>query len=63
MAERKLDGYRALITGASRGIGRAVAVRFNLFVGRHIERGGPEQPVHEDDGSLHSTNIRATRMP
>jgi glucose 1-dehydrogenase len=28
MAERKLDGRRALITGASRGIGRAVAVRF-----------------------------------
>jgi glucose 1-dehydrogenase len=28
MAERKLDGRRALITGASRGIGRAVAIRF-----------------------------------
>jgi glucose 1-dehydrogenase len=28
MAERKLDGRRTLITGASRGIGRAVAVRF-----------------------------------
>jgi glucose 1-dehydrogenase len=28
MAERKLDGKCVLITGASRGIGRAVAVRF-----------------------------------
>jgi glucose 1-dehydrogenase len=28
MAERKLNGRRALITGASRGIGRAVAIRF-----------------------------------
>jgi glucose 1-dehydrogenase len=28
MAERKLDGRRALITGGSRGIGRAVAIRF-----------------------------------
>ena len=28
MTERKLEGRRALITGASRGIGRAVAVRF-----------------------------------
>jgi glucose 1-dehydrogenase len=28
VAERKLDGRRALITGASRGIGRAVAIRF-----------------------------------
>lgn len=28
MAKGKLDGSRALITGASRGIGRAVAIRF-----------------------------------
>ena len=28
MTKRKLDGRRALITGASRGIGRAVAIRF-----------------------------------
>lgn len=28
MAQRKLDDRRALVTGASRGIGRAVAVRF-----------------------------------
>jgi glucose 1-dehydrogenase len=28
VVERRLDGRRALITGASRGIGRAVAVRF-----------------------------------
>lgn len=28
MAERKLDGRRALVTGGSRGIGRAVAIRF-----------------------------------
>ena len=28
MAERKLEGRRVLITGASRGIGRAVAIRF-----------------------------------
>ncbi|HEY7386844.1 MAG TPA: SDR family NAD(P)-dependent oxidoreductase, partial [Beijerinckiaceae bacterium] len=28
MAERKLDGRRAFVTGGSRGIGRAVAIRF-----------------------------------
>jgi len=28
MGERKLEGRRAMITGASRGIGRAVAIRF-----------------------------------
>jgi 5,10-methylene-tetrahydrofolate dehydrogenase/methenyl tetrahydrofolate cyclohydrolase len=28
MGERKLEGRRAIITGASRGIGRAVAIRF-----------------------------------
>jgi glucose 1-dehydrogenase len=28
MAERKLDGRRVLVTGGSRGIGRAVAIRF-----------------------------------
>jgi glucose 1-dehydrogenase len=35
MAERRLDGQRVLITGASRGIGRAVAIRF-AQEGAHI---------------------------
>lgn len=34
MGDRKLEGSRALITGASRGIGRAVAVRFAQEGGR-----------------------------
>ena len=48
MAEGKLKGRRALITGASRGIGRAVAIRFAeegalVGINYHGNRGAAEE--------------------
>ncbi len=68
MAERRLDGRRVLITGASRGIGRAVAIRF-AQEGAHIAinyRGNREEAEAclklAEDASAHAGILNAAHF-
>ena len=60
MPERKLDGRRVLITGASRGIGRAVAIRFAQEGARiAINFHGNREQAEECLGLVEAASVRA----